>query len=54
MPDFLIDLIQPERLTTVVDIGAIPIDTPPPYRNLLERGFAASSASSRSPKRSPP
>jgi FkbM family methyltransferase len=37
MPDFLIDLIQPDRLTTVVDIGANPIDSPPPYRGLLEK-----------------
>jgi FkbM family methyltransferase len=37
MPDFLIDLIEPDRLTTVVDIGANPIDSPPPYRNLLDK-----------------
>jgi FkbM family methyltransferase len=37
MTDFLIDLIQPDRLTTVLDIGANPIDAPPPYRKLLEK-----------------
>ncbi len=37
MADFLVDLVQPNRLTSVVDIGANPIDAVPPYKNLLER-----------------
>jgi len=37
MPDFLIDLVKPTRLTSVVDIGAYPIDSVPPYKALLER-----------------
>jgi FkbM family methyltransferase len=36
MSDALIDLIRPQRLTTVVDIGANPIDAEPPYRKLLD------------------
>jgi FkbM family methyltransferase len=36
MSDFLIDLIRPDRLTNVVDIGANPIDSDPPYKSLLE------------------
>ena len=30
-------LLQPERLTAVVDIGANPIDTDPPYKRMLAR-----------------
>jgi FkbM family methyltransferase len=37
MADFLFDLIRPNRLTAVVDIGANPIDSPPPYQSLLEK-----------------
>ena len=37
MTDLLIDLIWPDRLTTVLDIGANPIDAVPPYRRLLEK-----------------
>jgi len=37
MGDFVVDLLQPGRLTAVVDIGANPIDSAPPYRKLLER-----------------
>jgi FkbM family methyltransferase len=33
--DALRDLLKPERLTAVVDIGANPIDGPPPYRTML-------------------
>jgi FkbM family methyltransferase len=35
MTDFLADLLRPERLTTIVDIGANPIDSPPPYKAML-------------------
>lgn len=37
MVDVLHDLLRPVDLTTVVDIGANPIDGTPPYRPLLER-----------------
>jgi FkbM family methyltransferase len=37
MADFLVDLVQTDRLTSVVDIGANPIDGDPPYKALLER-----------------
>ena len=33
--DRLRDLLQPERLTAVVDIGANPIDGDPPYKKML-------------------
>lgn len=33
--DPLIELLSPERLTAVVDIGANPIDTDPPYKRML-------------------
>src|SRR5262249_27554925 len=36
MTDILADLLRCERLTTVVDIGANPID-PPPYKRMLEK-----------------
>jgi FkbM family methyltransferase len=36
--NFLFDLLRPERLTAVVDIGANPIDSSPPYRTLLDHG----------------
>jgi FkbM family methyltransferase len=35
--DRLVDLIQPDRLTSVVDIGANPIDGDPPYKGMLQR-----------------
>ena len=35
--DFLRDLLRPEKLTTIVDIGANPIDGDPPYKQMLER-----------------
>ena len=36
----LYDLLQPERLTEVVDIGANPLDGgPPPYKYLLDNGI---------------
>jgi FkbM family methyltransferase len=37
MGDFLVDLVQPTRLTSIVDIGANPIDSSPPYKPLLEK-----------------
>lgn len=37
--DLLSGLVQPTRLTSVVDIGANPIDGYPPYRLMLERGL---------------
>ncbi len=33
--DPLTELLRPERLTAVVDIGANPIDTDPPYKRML-------------------
>lgn len=33
--DFLFDLLSPERLTHVVDVGANPIDGDPPYQRML-------------------
>ncbi len=35
--DPLYSLLQPERLTTVADIGANPIDGEPPYKKMLNR-----------------
>jgi len=35
--DPLLKLLRPKRLTTVVDIGANPIDGNPPYKALLEK-----------------
>lgn len=35
--DGLTDLVQPERLTSVVDIGANPIDGDAPYKAMLQR-----------------
>jgi FkbM family methyltransferase len=35
--DLLSGLVQPARLTSVVDIGANPIDGDPPYKSMLER-----------------
>jgi FkbM family methyltransferase len=33
------DLLKPERLTAIVDVGANPIDGHPPYRTMLEQGL---------------
>ncbi len=33
----LTDFLKPERLTSVVDVGANPIDGDPPYKDLLQR-----------------
>ena len=37
--DALLELLQPQRLTAVVDIGANPIDGDPPYAQMLARGL---------------
>ncbi len=37
MTDFLIDMLRPQRLTHIVDIGANPIDGPAPYQELLQK-----------------
>lgn len=34
--EWLVDLLQPERLVEVVDIGANPIDDLPPYQTMLQ------------------
>jgi FkbM family methyltransferase len=33
----LVDLLEPDRITTVVDIGANPIDGDPPYKSMLQK-----------------
>lgn len=38
-PDALSELLQPARLTAVVDIGANPIGVDPPYKLMLARGL---------------
>lgn len=35
--DFLHGLLNPESLTTIVDVGANPIDGDPPYKQMLDR-----------------
>ena len=37
--DFLTGLLEPSKMTTVVDIGANPIDGDPPYKVMLEKGL---------------
>jgi FkbM family methyltransferase len=37
--DTLYDILRPQRLTSVVDIGANPIDGPAPYRPMLDDGL---------------
>jgi FkbM family methyltransferase len=37
--DMLFDLLRPQRLTAVVDIGANPIDGDPPYKPMLDSGL---------------
>lgn len=39
MPRFLVNLLQPERVTHVVDVGANPVDGDPPYKNMLLQGL---------------
>jgi FkbM family methyltransferase len=34
-----IDLLQPDRITTVIDIGAKPIDGNPSYKTMLQQGL---------------
>lgn len=33
------DILSPSRLTSIVDVGANPIDSHPPYRRMLEEGL---------------
>lgn len=40
----LYDLLQPSRLTSIVDIGANPIDAPPVYTRMLEEGLCTVAA----------
>jgi FkbM family methyltransferase len=40
----LFELIQPERLTAVVDVGAAAIDAPPPYLPMLRYGLCTVAA----------
>jgi FkbM family methyltransferase len=37
--DPLFQLLQPSRLTSIVDVGASPIDGDPPYKAMLEKGL---------------
>ena len=37
--DFLVELLSPERLTHVVDVGANPIEGDPPYKKMLQTGL---------------
>lgn len=37
--DLLREILAPERLTQVVDVGANPIDGDPPYKRMLAAGF---------------
>jgi FkbM family methyltransferase len=39
--DELFTILQPERLTAIIDIGANPIDGDPPYKAMLERGLCS-------------
>ena len=39
--DELFTILQPTRLTAIVDIGANPIDGNPPYKTMLERGLCS-------------
>lgn len=39
MSSVLHDLLQPQRLTEVVDIGANPIDGDPPCKPMLDAGL---------------
>ena len=39
MSDFLLNLLAPQRLTHVVDVGANPIDGDPPYKDMLAQGL---------------
>jgi FkbM family methyltransferase len=39
MPEFLLNLLSPQRQTHVVDVGANPIDGDPPYLDMLAQGL---------------
>lgn len=41
MPEALTDLLRPTRLTSVVDIGASPVDGEPPYGKMLDMGLCS-------------
>lgn len=41
MSSFLIDLLKPDKLTHVVDVGANPIDGPAPYQEFLRQKFCS-------------
>ena len=41
MSDFLLNLLAPQRLTHVVDVGANPIDGDPPYKDMLAQGLCS-------------
>ncbi len=41
MSRFLVNLLDPKRLTHVVDVGANPIDGDPPYKTMLSHGLCA-------------
>jgi hypothetical protein len=38
-PLLLRDLVRCSRLSSVIDIGAAPIDGPPPYKEMLDYGL---------------
>ena len=37
-PQSLLDVLKPQRITEIVDIGANPIDGDPPYKPMLMAG----------------
>lgn len=39
MQEALIDILKPGRLTSIIDVGANPIDGNPPYKAMLEAGL---------------
>lgn len=39
MTNFLCQLLQPQQLTQIIDIGANPIDGEPPYKTMLDLGL---------------
>jgi FkbM family methyltransferase len=41
MPDALFEMLQPKRLTAIVDVGANPIDGDPPYKRMLAAGLCS-------------
>lgn len=51
MSSFFTEILQPQRLTEVVDIGANPIDGDPPYKPMLAAGLCKVTGSSHSKPR---